>query len=218
MRVVEGRAVRRMDEADVIELARAAERVVVDVGTGDGRFAWRLAREHPEWLVVGVDPARERLTDTARRAARRSDRGGAPNLLLVWAAIEDDLPPLTGRADEVVVLAPWGRLLAGVVGRDDQVLRGLRRVARGAGSSLVVTLGTRLWAEPVTVSVRNLPNPLVDDDGRAGLEAGYARCGWSLDGVEEVAVEDLRAWSSSWSRRLGDRPDERFVVLRATAV
>jgi 16S rRNA (adenine(1408)-N(1))-methyltransferase len=220
VRVLDGGEVRALDAGGVAARVAAAARVVFDVGTGDGRFAWRLARRHPDWLVVGIDPARDRMVDTARRATRRPQRGGTPNLLLVWAAIEDDdLAALGHHGDEVLVLAPWGRLLAGVVRPDPDVLRGLRRVAR-PGASLTVTWGARLWEPPVPEAVRHLPPPPVGDgvDLPGGFTDAYRRAGWAVDAVRSVGPDELGGLDTPWSRRLADRPDERFLVLQAGAV
>src|SRR5690349_12984816 len=103
-------------DADALgELRRAHSTTVVDVGTGDGRYAYHLAAADPARLVIGIDALEAPMGEIAARAARKPARGGRPNLLLVRAAIEALPAELHGVADEVSVQLPWGSLLEGIV-------------------------------------------------------------------------------------------------------
>ena len=86
MRTVIGR---RVTEVDVgyERIARSC-RVVVDLGTGDGRAVIERARAQPDALVVGIDASAAGMADASRRAARSVPRGGVPNALFVVAAAE----------------------------------------------------------------------------------------------------------------------------------
>jgi 16S rRNA (adenine(1408)-N(1))-methyltransferase len=200
-------------ESDV--LVRPRERVVVDVGTGDGRAAYRLARANPGWLVIGVDPAWQRMAETATRAARKQAKGGAENLLLVCASIEDAPAELRGIADEVLVGMPWGRLLHGVVLGEADVCGGLRAVAR-PGAALEVAVGTSIWRDPVPLEIRDLPE-LTEAYARDVLTGRFAASGWRLTGAALLDAGEMGRLPSSWARRLGSSSAEVFAVLRAVA-
>jgi tRNA G46 methylase TrmB len=43
-------------------------RVLVDLGTGDGRFVDLIARRDPGCLAIGIDACREPLIERSRRA------------------------------------------------------------------------------------------------------------------------------------------------------
>jgi 16S rRNA (adenine(1408)-N(1))-methyltransferase len=184
---------------------------VVDVGTGDGRAAYRLARAHPDWLVVGIDPAWQRMTETSTRSARKPAKGGAANLVLVCASIESVPVALHGIADEVHAMLPWGKLLRGLVLGAPDVCGGLRAVAR-PGATLTVTVGTSIWRDPVPLEIRDLPE-LTEAYARDVLAGRLAACGWRLT---DVAFQPADV-ASSWGRRLGSSAPEVFVELRAEA-
>ena len=78
----------------------------IDLGTGDGRLPAVLAREAPERLFVGVDASAAGMRERSGRACRSH----VPNLLFVRAAVEALPPELTGIADDVTVVLPWGSL------------------------------------------------------------------------------------------------------------
>lgn len=218
MRVVRGK---RLVAAEPDLLAGVLDRyarVVVDVGTGDARTAYRLARAHPDWLVVGLDPAWQRMVATAGRSARKQARGGAANLVLVCGSIETVPAQLHGIADEVLALMPWGKLLHGIVLGDADVCGGLRAVAR-PGAALDITVGTSIWREPVPLDVRGLPE-LTPDYVEQTLAARLALAGWRVVETRRIAPEEAERLTSSWGRRLGHgqpSPEDPLMFLHAEA-
>lgn len=217
LKILAGKKLADLGPAEWTGILAAAERVLVDVGTGDARTAYRQAIAHPEWLVVGVDPAWQRMTETAVRAARKPTKGGAPNLVLVNSAIETVPAALHAVADEVTVLMPWGKLLRGVVLGEHDVLSGLRAVAK-PGAPLEISIGTSIWREPVPLEIRDLPELTPETVTSTGLAERLAALGWAVTDVRLVPHTDLDTISSSWARRLGSGATETVLHLRAVAV
>src|SRR2546422_3238466 len=108
---------------------RAHARAVVDVGTGDGRFALELARTDPSTLAIALDASTDRLVDGARLARRH----GVPNVLFVVSSIERLPDMLGGIADRGTIHFPWGSLLRGVTRDDEAVLAPLAGQLRYGG-------------------------------------------------------------------------------------
>src|SRR5215204_135701 len=103
MRRVAGKATEELTDADVAALRGAYDRVLLDVGTGDGKHVLQLARDRPDTLVIGLDAAPDAMRKAAARAAAKPERGGLPNAVFVWAAAER-LPAELRDLDEVHVL------------------------------------------------------------------------------------------------------------------
>ncbi|GAA2027699.1 hypothetical protein GCM10009839_28280 [Catenulispora yoronensis] len=217
LKVLAGKKLVDLDPAELAAALAASDHVLVDVGTGDARTAYRQAVAHPEWTVIGVDPAWQRMAETAVRAARKPAKGGAPNLVLVNAAIETVPTALSGVADEVTVLMPWGKLLRGVVLGEDDVLSGLRAVAKD-GAPLELSIGTSIWREPVPLEIRDLPELTPEAVESTGLADRLAAFGWQVTDVRLVPHTELETISSSWARRLGSGATETVFRLRAVAV
>ncbi|MBS2534049.1 rRNA methyltransferase [Catenulispora sp. NF23] len=217
LKVLVGKKLTDLAPTELAGALAAAERVLVDVGTGDARTAYRQAVAHPEWLVIGVDPAWQRMTETAVRAARKPAKGGAPNLVLVSSAIETVPAALHGVADEVTVLMPWGKLLRGVVLGETDVLSGLRAVAK-PGAPLEISIGTSIWRDPIPLEIRDLPELTPEAVASTGLADRLAALGWQLADVRLVPHTELDTISSSWARRLGSGATETVLHLRAIAV
>lgn len=141
------------------------------------------------------------MVATSTRSLKKPQRGGAPNLLLVCASIEAPPESLLGLANELHVLMPWGRLLAGTVRGEADVLRGLRAIAR-PGAALRIVIGTQIWSPPVQRDVADLPEPT--DAYIAGpLAERYAARGWTLGEARRLTADEARReLPTSWTRRL----------------
>jgi 16S rRNA (adenine(1408)-N(1))-methyltransferase len=202
---VVGKATVELGDADLAALRGAYDRVVLDVGTGDGKHVLKVARERPDTLVVGVDAAPDAMRRTAARAAARPERGGLPNALFVWASAER-LPEALRDADELHVLMPWGSLLRGLLDGS-----GLRRDLAGTarpGAAFLVTLNLHAWRPPVP-EVGEVPEPTPDG---GDLAARFAADGWAVREARYLDADGIAALATSWTRRLGSTRDELAVL------
>lgn len=209
MIVVEGRRTREADG-----LPSGYDRVLVDLGTGDGRHAYGLAGERPDWLVVGVDAISEPMAELSAKASRKPAKGGRPNLVYVRASAEQPPPELRGRADEVHVVLPWGALLAGTLLPRPDVLGGIVALARPAGARLSLVLNAEPWLESTPKDMAELPAVTVEHVDRA-LAPAYAEAGIVLGPARLVGRAEVDALNSTWAKRLaashGGHP--RFVAV-----
>jgi 16S rRNA (adenine(1408)-N(1))-methyltransferase len=175
----------------VTDLIARSDRVIVDIGTGDGRAVLARAAAEPRALVIGVDAAAAAMTDASRRAARR----GPTNALFFAAGAEElHATPLAERAGLVTISFPWGSLLRGVLGLDPAVLAGV--AALPCNDTTVEVLAS-----------------VVPDDHVAGLDRLDAtlepsiRVAWQAAGLElcsmrRATAAEIEASGSSWARRL----------------
>jgi len=211
-RVIGKGRVREMQAAEVDKLREAAIRTVVDVGTGDGRYAYARASAHPDWLVVGLDAIDEPMGEVANKAMRKAERGGRPNLVLLRASIEEPPAELHGIADEVTVVLPWGRLLEGIVCPDDAVSRGLARLCR-TGARVSITLNGEIWLESTPARFRDLP-AATPEHVAAVVAPAFAESGIELSPARWLGADETKAISSTWARKLGHgRAHPRFLQL-----
>ena len=109
-----------------------AEGVVIDIGTGDGRFVSAAARANPNKFYIGIDANAKPLEKISMKATRKPAKGGLPNVLFVQAAIENLPEELNAAADEIHIHFPWGSLLRAVARGDENVLESLRRICAPA--------------------------------------------------------------------------------------
>ncbi|MFN2562329.1 MAG: class I SAM-dependent methyltransferase [Jatrophihabitans sp.] len=213
MRRVVGKSTVDLDADAFAALRTPYAGLVLDIGTGDGKHVLAEARRRPDQLVVGLDAGPDAMRRTALRAAAKPARGGAPNAVFVWAAVEK-LPPELAGVTEVHSLMPWGSLLRALVTPELAVLRAVAERCR-PGAPFLVTLNLHAWRPPVAeVGETAEPTP---ESALDVLAPAYARAGWALtsaDYLDDAALADL---GTSWTKRLGSTRSELAVLaLRGT--
>jgi 16S rRNA (adenine(1408)-N(1))-methyltransferase len=168
--------------------------VVLDLGTGDGRFVLATAAREPHTLVVGLDADASRMAEASRRAARPPRKGGLPNAFFAVAAAEALPPELDGRADAVTIHFPWGSLLRGVLGAEPWLAAALRRVTKpGAPITALVSVTPR-------DALADLP--ALDAASACALTAAWSALGFPAHAAPATPA-DLAASHSTWAKRLG---------------
>ena len=192
------------------------EGVIIDIGTGDGRFVYQSARRNPKRFFIGIDPNVRPLEKISEKIYRKPAKGGAPNVLFIQASVEDLPAELDGVADELHVHFPWGSLLRAVATGDTGVLRNLRRIcAPGALMEIVLGLDPsrdqseiqRLGLEPLTLDY--IDHVLVPPYYIAGFE------------ILNRGILPTTAWShfdTSWAKRLQQNEQRPVTFLIARAV
>jgi 16S rRNA (adenine(1408)-N(1))-methyltransferase len=174
------------------------DEVLIDVGTGDGRYVLHVARTSPTWFAVGVDACRDNLRKASRKAPSNA-------LYVIANALALPKEELDGMASKVTINFPWGSLLTGLLNGEPVLLEGLLAISR-PGATLEVRLNAGALAE-------------------AGytLESGGARIRQALhEGGFEVAgdllrldARQLRQCPTTWAKRLAYGRDPRAAFLRA---
>lgn len=201
-----------MPAAELETLRETHAKCAVDVGTGDARFAYHLASDRPDWLVVGLDALDAPMGEIAYKASRKPARGGRANLVLLRAAVEMLPAELHGIADEVDVLLPWGALLEGIVLARAEVVDGIAAVAR-PDALVRITLNGEIWIDSTPARYEALPIP-TPEYVAAEIEPEFRRAGIDLGPARYLTAAEAKALPTTWARRLGHgRSHPRFVHI-----
>jgi 16S rRNA (adenine(1408)-N(1))-methyltransferase len=194
-------------------LPHTGEGVVMDIGTGDGRYVYRSAQENPRKFFIGVDANAKPLEKVSMKATRKPAKGGLPNILFVRAAVEDLPEEFNGKADEVHIHFPWGSLLRAVAVGDGVVLCALRRIC--ASEALVEIV---IGIDPVRdkTEVERLGLPVMSDDYlRDVLIPKYEAAGFKLVNSGSMDAGEWSRLETSWARKLqgGDGRKVSYMVF-----
>ncbi|MFZ0748489.1 MAG: methyltransferase domain-containing protein [Pyrinomonadaceae bacterium] len=187
--------------------------VIVDIGTGDGRFVYEYAQANPKKFFIGIDPNTKPLEKISMKATRKPAKGGLANVLFIRAAIEELPEELDNTADEIHIHFPWGSLLGAVATGDNRMLQGLHRIS-APECLLEVVIGfdpARDRRELKRLGIADFSLDYV----RNTLATRYEASGLK---VNEAGVLDKGEWTrlhSSWARRLSSN-DAREVVYFIT--
>jgi len=190
--------------------------VIIDIGTGDGRFVYQSARRNPNKFYIGIDPNTRPLEKISEKIHRKPAKGGAPNVLFVQTAIEDLPAELDGVANEVHVHFPWGSLLRAVAKGDVDVLRSLRRICV-ANALLEVVIGIdpeRDRSELERLGLERLSLEFIDNV----LAANYTAAGLQIIERGILAASEWPHLETSWAKRLQGNEHRPITYLIARAL
>jgi 16S rRNA (adenine(1408)-N(1))-methyltransferase len=172
--------------------------VLIDVGTGDGRYVLHVARTSPTWFAIGVDACRDNLRKASRRAP--------PNALYVMANARSLPKELGGMASKVTINFPWGSLLKGLLDGEPMLLEGLLALARPGAE-----LKMRLNAGALTETGYTL------ESGGAQIRRALHEVGFEAVGdLRRLDARELRRCPTTWAKRLAYGRAPRAVCVRAT--
>ena len=194
MECLQGKHALFIDAAELQTRLMGYEEILVDLGTGDGRFVEHVAHAHPDCFVIGLDACRENLRTASRRAPCN-----ALYLIANALALPADLQNL---ATEVTINFPWGSLLEGLLTGEAALLTGLAVLAR-PDAHLAVRLNGGALAE----AGWSLP------DGAAQVQRMLSANGFTIDRSVELEAAALRQLPTTWAKRLAFGRDPRALLL-----
>ena len=191
-----GKLTRSMDAVEFSCRMAGYNEILVDLGTGDGKFVVQAARKTPGLFAIGVDASRENLRETSR---------SAPGNALFVIANACALPAeLTGQATWLTVNFPWGSLRDGLLSGDPGLLDGLRALLR-PGALVEVRLNASALAEAGWE---------LDAGGQQVYEA-LLGAGLRALPPRRMDANGLRACPTTWAKRLAYGRAPEAVYIRA---
>lgn len=179
---------------DLSAWAARYQHLHVDLGTGDGRFAVHLARTRPGLGVIGIDTCLDHLHGSPRRLP--------VNVRFAQLDARDVWIGEGVHATTVTVNFPYGSLLRGLVEGDPVLLERLDRILGPSGHLAI------------RVNERALIDTGLDPDGaERAIVRGLHLLDASRVSSRPLAQAELRAFPSTWSKRLGyGRPTAAFLI------
>jgi 16S rRNA (adenine(1408)-N(1))-methyltransferase len=194
----------------------SAEGIVVDIGTGDGRFVSAAARANPSKFYIGIDANAKPLEKISMKATRKPAKGGLPNALFVQAAVENLPEELNETANEIHIHFPWGSLLRAVALGDESVLDSLRRIC--APECLIeIIIGIDEERDKSEIERLELPK-LSHEYLENKLIPKYESANFA---ILEIGILNAAEWSkleTSWARKLqgGSNRKVTYLIMQAS--
>ena len=170
------------------------EQIVLDLGTGDGRYARTLAERHPRWFIIGLDSCRENL--------REHSRSKSGNLLFVIASAQDLPRELDGLISHITINFPWGSLLESLLTDDSKLMHGLKAISQTSAS-----LKLRLNGGALAEAGKTL------EAGTDRIYFNLLRAGWQLEHPVTMDACALKTFPSTWAKRLAFGRDPRAMMI-----
>ena len=194
METIRGRKTYELDLNGLRKQLAGYDRVLLDLGTGDGRHARTLAGRFPGWFIIGLDACRENL--------REHSQAKLTNILFVIASAQSLPEELKGLISHIAINFPWGSLLEGLLTGDWALMTGLESVAQRKA-----TLDLRLNGGALSQAGSTL------EAGAHTIYNNLRRAGWDMRAPLFMSHTELRALPSTWAKRLAFGREPRAMLL-----
>ena len=209
MRQMRGNKIRELSEKELANILAEYPKIILDLGTGDGMWAYRKAQTESQSLVIGIDPAEKPL----KRGARKAQRAKLENVLFLVESAENLPESLDGKVNELRVFLPWGKLLEIMVGKDKEALRALAKLLKEDGNMQTV-LGYHIEAEPTEIKRLKLPE-LTETYIENVLVPAYRDAGLQVTKTEEMNKVQLAELGTSWGKKLAQGQQRPLIFIEA---
>jgi 16S rRNA (adenine(1408)-N(1))-methyltransferase len=194
METIRGKTIHNLDISGLHERIKYYQRVILDLGTGDGRFVRFLADQHPDWFIIGMDSCRENL--------RNSSRLNLKNALFVIASAQDMPQELYGLISHVTINFPWGSLLKSLLEGDTDLMHGLSSIAKQFAQIDIHSNGGALAEAGIDLQT-----------GTQTIYDNMNRYGWILKQPSLMNWHALQNFPTTWAKRLAHGRDPRAMAL-----
>ena len=194
MEIIRGKASLDLDLTELKERLTNYKRITLDLGTGNGKFAFCHADKFPDRFVIGVDSCRENLHEYSRAKL--------PNLLYIIASAQNLPQELNGLISHVTINFPWGSLLESLLTGDIRLMRGLKSISRSA-----TTIEIRLNGGALTEVGWDL------EAGAKQIYSNLLQADWQVNIPTLMNTNALRSFPSTWAKRLAFGRDPRAIEI-----
>jgi len=199
METIWGRRSLDLDLTELHERLAGYNRIVLDLGTGNGRYVHYLADNCSDSFVIGVDACRENLRDYSRAKL--------PNALFVIASAQDLPRELTGLVSHITINFPWGSLLESLLDGDPGLMDGLEAISCSGASIDMRLNGGALAEQSWTLEA-----------GAKKIHHNMLCAGWRIDDPVSMDICALHKFPSTWAKRLAFGRDPRALELTGSVI
>jgi 16S rRNA (adenine(1408)-N(1))-methyltransferase len=194
METIRGKTSRDLDLNELQQRLENYNRIILDLGTGDGRYVHSLAERFPADFIIGVDACRENLHEYSRAKL--------PNMLFMIASAQCLPQELNGLVSHIHINFPWGSLLESLLTCDRQLMHGLERISRAA-TSIEVRLNGGALAEAGYIL----------EIGADRIYYNLLHFGWKVRAPQCMDAHTLATFPTTWAKRLAHGRDPRAMTI-----
>lgn len=192
MKIFRENKIQEISQTEFNEIKNKYSKVILDIGTGDGRQVFKTSKQNLNTLVVGLEPNQKQFEEFAKKANREKLK----NILWVVGSIELFPKEFYGVCDEVLVYYPWGTLLAGVVKTESLILEKISKCIKTEGQ-LRIILGYDTDLEPTESQRLELENIDLEK-----IVKELAKFNLKNTEIQKLTKDEMLEIETTWSKRL----------------
>lgn len=201
MEIIKGKNSEEITKDDYQNIINGFGTVILDIGTGDGKFIYNEAKSNPENFYIGLDPNRNALEKYSSKIYKKPSKGGLDNAMFIIARIEDLPEELSESIDKIYINFPWSGLLKITVEPDIQVLDQLKNICRQQKTSLEMHFNYSSKYEPVEMQKLEIED-LSEEYIEKTMKPAYKKADIYIENYKKYDNEFIKDFDAQWSKRL----------------
>ena len=213
MIVITGDKKNELDKETFRNMCGKYEKVILDLGTGDGRFVFKNALKNKSTLYIGLDPAEKQIQIYSKKSNRRRLK----NALYVIGSLENLPDELYSTVDKIFINLPWGTLLEKIVKSNETYIRELSTILKKDGE-IEIIFGYLPELEPS--ETERLDLPVIENESDVLKAFSTFKKIFEVIEMKRLLKDELEKIETTWAKKLKFGKD-RFIykiVLRKIAV
>lgn len=182
---------------DIIDYISKSDfkKIILDIGTGDGRYVYKNALNNPQYLYIGIDPAQN-----LKEFQREINRKRLKNAILINSSIENFNLNRAELFDEIQIILPWGNLLKYCVSVDKEFFSKISHWLKKEGLINIIFGFNEEYEEKITkrLSLKDL-----NENETLYLKSNLENLeGLKLSNFQNLTPKSLKNFETTWSKKL----------------
>lgn len=203
MIVITGDKKNEIDKKSFKDECKKHNKVILDIGTGDGKFVYKNAIKNRDSLYVGLDPAEKQIQIYSKKANRRRLK----NALYILGSLENLPEELYSTVDKIFVNLPWGTLLEKIVKSNEIYTKELSKILKKDGE-IEIIFGYVPELEPSETERLGLPK--IENESDVLKAFSTFKKIFEVVEMKRLVKEDLDKIETTWAKKLKFGKD-RFI-------
>lgn len=212
--ILDGKNIKTIDSLD--DYLLNYENVVIDLGTGNGKYLYEKAILDHSSFFIGIDPITDNIIEYQKKKRKHLKNHNINNVLFVVSSIEDITNDLYGIGNKIYVNFPWGSLLEGVVKGNKSILTNISNLLKSDGQVDFVFTYSSIYEEG-EIKKRGLPKLSLnyfDKDLRNLFKIG----GLNIDDFGYLAENSLKSIGTLWAKKIYLTKERIVFYIKANKI
>jgi len=193
---------------DIIDYISKSDfnRIILDIGTGDGRYVYKNALNNSQYLYIGIDPAKN-----LKEFQREINRKRLKNAILINSSIENFSLDRAELFDEIQIILPWGNLLKYCVSVDLDFFIKISKWLKKEGTINIIFGFNEEYEEKITKRL-NLKD--LNENEISFLKSNLEKLpNLKLINFEVLTPKNLINFETTWSKKLNFGANRKYFYI-----
>lgn len=206
MRILKSGKEIQISDDEFLNKINSYNKVIIDLGTGQGSFVYFNALENKDCFYVGLDSCRESM----KKYAIKQFKNKVENLIYVIMNAQNVDKVMENKFSEVYINLPWGSLLQGIFDEELGIINSISKISK-TGCRINICFSYDEKFEKNEIEKRSLP-VLNEEYFENQFKKVYDKHNIVIENIEYI-VKDKLNFISKWMKVLTESKSRKFYII-----